>query len=237
MNPSNEVSCVDMLKDAWPLFRDNLAVLVGAAFVMIYLPMLVVGVPACLAGLAIGLGDAIKSHRAPSFLSMFPIIIVAAPAFAAFYNLFRVGWTKMLLDLTAGQSVKFGDLMSGKPWFVNFLLTVVGIGIASTIGACFFVGPGVWIICRTCFAPFLVITENLGPMEAIQRSNAMVTGYGWQILLYYVLMFVANTVLGFIPVVGGFIGFVVVAYFDLALCMMFKMRLGDKFMELEGPLR
>jgi hypothetical protein len=233
MTTSTDTSCIEILKEAWVPFKANLPTLLAASFVMIYLPMIVVGVPASIAGLAVGIGDAVKSRQAPSFLSMLPIIVIAAPAFAVLYNLFRVGWTKMLLDVTSGQRIKFSDLMSGKPWFVNFLITVVLISIASMIGTCFLVVPGVLVVCFTCFAPFLVITENLGPVEAIQRSQQMVMGYFWQVLLYYVLMFVANSVLGLIPFVGGFMSFAVVAYFDLALCMMYKMRSGDNFMELE----
>jgi hypothetical protein len=53
------------------------------------------------------------------------------------------------------------------------------------------------------------------------RSNELVTGYSWQILIYHCLYFLAGTVGGFIPVVGSI---AVMGYFDMTLAKIYVLR-------------
>lgn len=73
-------------------------------------------------------------------------------------------------------------------------------------------------------APFLLIDENLGPIEALVKSNELVTGQSWQIFIYFLAYGIINFVAGSIPLLGIVLSVAVMGYFDLALCRMYLQR-------------
>jgi uncharacterized membrane protein len=150
---------------------------------------------------------------------MLPIILISAPAFAALYNYLRAGWVRMLLKMANGESASFSEIFAGKPWFVSMLITKVIIGIGTAIGGVLFVIPGVYLAIRTAFAEFLVIDEDLPPIEALKKSHEMVTGHAWQLLIFYGILFVGNMITSAIPVIGTFLPMVMLGLFDIALAM------------------
>lgn len=214
-----DISCIDVLKETWPSFQDNLKVTLGIPAVLVTVPMAVVGIPAGIIALIAALSAAATK------LPMMPMLVVigvgTCVCFAVAYNAVRAGWTVAILALAANEEATFSDIKMGMPWFVNFLLVNLIIGVATTAGGFLFIVPGIFVAVRASFAPFLVIDEDLGPIEAIMKSNELVTGCSWQVLLYHVLYGLANFVGGFIPFVGAI---PVMGYFDLALGRMYLLR-------------
>lgn len=213
---------VAVLKETVTPFKDNVGVLLGACCLMLYVPLLLIGVPvmivAFLAAIILG-----KDNAVWAFI---PLTIIGMVLFAAGYNLFRVGWTRILLKVVDGQSAAISDMREAMPWFMNFFLCCALIGLATGLGTCFLIVPGIYIAVRTAFAPFLVIDEGLGPIEACIKSNDMVTGYAWQILLWGVILGVANMVASNIPLLSLALTPAVTAYFDLTLAKIYRARTG-----------
>lgn len=56
-----------------------------------------------------------------------------------------------------------------------FLFLIVGIG--------FFIIPGIFIGSRLCFFPFLIIFENVSPVQALKKSFSITEKYFWDIAL------------------------------------------------------
>jgi uncharacterized membrane protein len=220
---SRQTSSVDVIKGAWGPFTDNLGVTVGVPAVMVFIPLILVVIPTCAVAFFVAGGVAFLDKPGWSF-SLIPVVGTGVIAFALLYNALRASWTRMLLKISVGEPTKFGEMKDIGPYFVNFVLTNFCIGIATVIGAMFLFVPGVIIAIRTCLAPFLVIEEGLGPIEAMQRSNELVTGYSWDIFLYYVLYHVANIVCGFIPFIGAILPLATMGFFDLALANIYLMR-------------
>lgn len=224
---AEELAVVDSIKESWDPFKDNLALTFGIPLVMTLVPTIVVVLP--IGGLAfvIGLGSALADKSAASgaaMLMLLPLALVGAVLFAIVYGAIRVGWTKICLALVRGESASFGDLKAGLAWMMPFVITMLIVGVATAIGACLFVIPGIFIAVRTAFAPFLVIDQNLGPVDAIKKSNEMVTGISWQILLYLVLYGAANVVTGLVPIVSIVAPFAVMGIFDIALAKIYLSR-------------
>lgn len=216
---------LDLIKDSWLPFKDNWILTTGSAAVLCYVPLILVCIPCCIV--------VFLSMLVAGFINkglMMPVCFVEGVffvvLFAAAYNFVRAGWTKMLLRLAAGKSAKFSDLKSGMPWFINYLLTCFLLGIATAIGTCMLVVPGIIIAIRTSFAPFLVIDENLSPMEALLKSNELADGYSWQLLGYHCIMGICNLIFGLTP-----LNFVLapasMAFFDLVLARLYLYRKGQ----------
>ena len=222
---SRNVACFDILKETWPTFQSNLGVTLGIPVVLISVPFFLVIVPVSIIAFVVAMvAGMYASDKTIAVWSLLPVGLFGALAFAMVYNAIRVGWTKALLKLARGQETTFGDVKTGMPWYWNFLWVNMLIGIATVVGGFCFIVPGLFIAVRASFAPYLVIEENLGPIEAIKRSNELVTGCSWQILLYHLLYFVANAVAGFVPLVGMVLPVGVMGYFDLTLTKIYLIR-------------
>jgi hypothetical protein len=220
-----DVSCIDVLKATWPSFQSNLGVTLGIPTVLCGVPLFLVVVPVSIVAFLVAvLGGMYFSVRMAAVWALLPVGLFGALAFAMVYNAIRVGWTKALLKLARGEETTFGDVKTGMPWYWNFLWVNMLIGVATVVGGFFFVVPGLFVAVRAAFAPYLVIEENLGPIQAIVRSNELVTGCSWQILLYHLLYFLANAVAGFVPLVGMVLPVGVMGYFDLALTKIYMIR-------------
>lgn len=219
----DETPFIDLIKDSWEPFKQNWLVTSLAAGFLSYVPFLIIGIPAgILAFIAAAIAAMINKDLVMLFL--FPIGVMAGLAFGAAFNLVRAGWLRMLLKICHGEPAKFADLKSGMPWFINLFITMLIIGVATTIGSLFLVVPGIFIAVRTSLAPYLVVDEDLSPIEAIMKSNEMVAGYSWQILGYYCIMGFTNLVLGFIPVVQILLLVASTAFFDLVLTRIYLYR-------------
>lgn len=212
-----------MLKAAWAPFTDNLGVTLGGAAVLTLVPTIVIMIPTVLAcGIVIFLSGV--TDKLGKIWAVMPIVAIGMILFAVGYNAIRVGWTRMLLKLASGEQTSIGEIWKGKPWFLNFLLVNVIIGLGTAVGAAMFVVPGIIFAVYTAMAPFLVAETNMDPVQAIKESFRLVRGYELQLALFYLLLLGANTVVGFVPIIGMFLPIAVMALFDLALAMIYIMR-------------
>ncbi|MBX9569794.1 MAG: hypothetical protein K2X77_12930 [Candidatus Obscuribacterales bacterium] len=229
--PNDDVPFTDLFKQGAMIYKDNLFISIGGAALLSYVPALLVVLPACLIAFAVAGGTAMmtKGNQTAAFIAVLPVALISAVIFAAVYNVIRVGWTRITLKLNKGETATFGDFAESMPWFVNFLICCVIIGVATSLGALCLVVPGIFIAVRTAFAPYLVVERNMSAIEAIMKSNELVTGYSWQILGYLVALFVANSVAYNVPILQFVLGPAIMAYFDIVLARIYLMRTGELF--------
>ncbi len=218
---------IRFLQETVEPYTRNLLILLAVGAAMQLVPAIVIGLPFC----GVGFVLCLLTHEKMPFL-IFPLALVGGLAFAVGFNAFRCGWTKILLNIVEDREVSFSDLPAALPHLINFTLCCMLVSFATFLAGCFLIVPGVFVAVRTIMAPFLVVDEGLGPIEACMRSNELVSGYSWQILLYQVLLFVANWVagliVGWIPILGIVLGLVatvpVLAFFELALARIYRAR-------------
>ena len=225
----SEVAFMDLFKECIPPVQNNMLIAIGVPAILIYVPLIVVGVPAGIIAFLVAGGTALltrgsDAQTGAAMLAVMPIAVIAAIAFAVVYNVIRVGWTNVMLKMLRGQTATFGDLAESMPWFVNFLITMVIIGLGTALGTLLFIVPGILIAIRTSMAPFLVVDRNMTPVAALIRSNELVTGYSWQILGYFILYGIANAVATNIPIIQFVSGPAAMGYFDLVLARIYLMR-------------
>ena len=221
-----EIPFIDLIKESWPLFKSNLVVTIGVPAFLFIVPFVVVGIPVCAVAFLVGLVVAIVNKGLVG-IALFPIGLVGVILFAAAYNAVRAGWTNIMLRMLRAKHCTFMDIKSGMPWFLNFFLTMLIIGVGTTLLTLCLIVPGIIFVIRTSLAPFLVVDENLSPVEALLKSNELVTGYSWQILIYYALYGFVNLVAALIPVVGFVFSIASMGFFDLALARIYFYRIDE----------
>lgn len=211
---------VDLIRNTYPLFSSEWKLTVGGPALYFYLPALVVGIPVVIFALVIGV-IVLFVNKGLYWPAMFPIGLVGVILYALAVNWIRVSWTEIALRLLRGEKPLLAELLKSSPKFINFFLTLLIIGVATAIGGVCFIIPGVFIAVRTAFAPFLVVDENLGPMEALLKSNQLVSGYSWQVLGAFAVLFLVNMVAGLIPLAHLIVTPASAGYFDLVVGQMY----------------
>lgn len=224
----SETPFIDLVQEAWPFFQSNLPVTLGVPAFLIGVPLLVVVLPVCIVAVIAGVVAGFVLGKGSVLITTVVIgVIIGVPLFMAAFGAVRVGWTNIMLKLLRGEHCIFMDIKSGMPWFMNFVLTMFLIGIGTAIASIFFLVPGILFAVRTSFAPFLVVDKNLGPIEALLKSNELVTGYSWQIFGYLVLYGLANAVSGIIPIANFVLPVASMGFFDLVLARLYLYRCNE----------
>lgn len=222
---TTDVAFIDLVKETWEPFQDNWLVATVSAAILSYVPFIIVGVPACIIAFVVaGALAMMKFDQGAVMLALFPLGIISALAFAALFNGLRAGWTRMLLDQAHGKPIKISDIKSGMPWFMDFFLALLIIGVGTTILSFCLIVPGIFFAIRTSLTPFLIVDRNMGCIEALKKSNEMVTGYSWQICGYYFIYFFANLVIGFIPILHIVVLPAAMGFFDMVLARIYLYR-------------
>ncbi len=221
-----ETPFIDLIKNTWPFFQSNLIVTLGVPAFLMSVPFLLIAVPTCIVAFIVGIVVGMINKGLVG-IAMVPIGIIAVPLFAAAYNAVRAGWTNIMLKMMRGQPCTFMDIKTGMAWFMNFFLTMLIVGAGTAIGTLCLIVPGVFFAVRTSLAPFLVVDKNLGPIEALLKSNELVTGYSWQVFGYFALYGFANIVASLIPIANIILPVASMGFFDLVLARIYLYRIDE----------
>lgn len=127
----------------------------------------------------------------------------------AFIYLF-VSLMRLSLELRVSRSKtpKVNELVAdAQKHFFPFVGVVILSAIIVLAGLVALILPGLYLLVRIIFAPYLLIDRNLGPTEAIKASWRMTDGrFGaaaGPLLVIIAVSIIATILLGWIPVVGG----------------------------------
>jgi uncharacterized membrane protein len=121
---------------------------------------------------------------------------------------FPLGYGLALAYLRAarGESPQVEDLfVPYQRVFVSSMVANILVGMLVILGLFLLIIPGIIILVRLTFVPFVLLEGELGPLEAIHASWQRSAGYGWIILAVWllsipiVLLGLAMLVVGVIP--------------------------------------
>lgn len=220
-----DTSIKELILDTVHPVLGNLLLLLGASATMFWPPFIAVGIPCMVLALVFGL--AIKGFGAG--VLCFFLGIIALVLFGSAHLYMKVGWIRILLGIVDDEEVSFSMLFQSMPWFLNFALTALLVSVASTLGNFLLLVPGLFIATRAAFAIFLAIEEDLGPIQAVMRSNELVTGYSWQVFAVVGPLFAIDWICNLIPIVGPFVFLCVhpiaICFFDMAMARLYRHRM------------
>ncbi len=94
-----------------------------------------------------------------------------------FFTVIHFGSALIFLRGVRGDEVKFIHIFEGFHNYINVVLaSLLGFGLVA-ISFIFFVIPGIYVLSRLIFLPYLVMDEGLAPIEAIEASWRMTRGH------------------------------------------------------------
>jgi len=122
------------------------------------------------------------------------LAIVLAIALQLFQIFLGVGGLRISLLILDGRPVSIGDLFSGGPVFVPYLLATILFYLAASVGLALLVVPGIIVMVVFGYYPFFIIDQGLGPVDALKASAALTEGvrlklfgFGLVVILLYLL--------------------------------------------------
>jgi hypothetical protein len=115
----------------------------------------------------------------------------------------------------------------------RYFLTNLLAGLIIFVGFIFLIIPGIIFMVWYSFSQYIVINQDVGPIEALKQSKRLVSGYFWPVvgrLLGLTLFFIiVQIVLGLIPIVGPLVVAALAPYYVLAPYLLF-----DSLRKLKG---
>ena len=158
--------------------------LLAIAFV-IYLIAAIITALLALAGGTIGI-------LLGSFVSVVAAFVLQATLVKAVQDV-RDGRADLSISQTVNQALPFLAPVAGAS---------ILAGIAITIGLLLIIVPGLFLITIWAVIVPVIVIERSGALASFGRSRQLVRGHGWHVfgtlVLVYIIMLVANIVLGFI---------------------------------------
>jgi hypothetical protein len=94
-----------------------------------------------------------------------------------------------------------------KSKYFKIVLANLIVFALAVIGFILLIVPGIIVLCRLVFVPFLVMDKDLEPMQAVERSWQLTRGHGWKIFFMGVISFfiiIAGFVALFVGVIISF---------------------------------
>jgi uncharacterized membrane protein len=186
-----------LFKDAWNIFKDKWQFVIGLGVLLFIVQWIVGGV------------QTVFEDSALFLLVMVATMIV---------NLvIQMGFMKIYIKLADKKDAQISDLWSFTPSQVwNYLLGSLLYGIVVVLGLILLVIPGIYLMLKYMFTPYILVTKKVGPMKAMEMSAKMTDGQKFSIFGLAVAAVVIN-LLGALALGIGLIITIPVTYLSYAL--------------------
>ncbi|MFP4459621.1 MAG: hypothetical protein ACLFSQ_08555 [Candidatus Zixiibacteriota bacterium] len=177
---NGQIPIGDTISYSWNLVKAN----IGQLILIMFIALVIMFIPLILAGLTVQNSELLSTVFSFAFWGLQVIIIL--------------GFIRIGLKIHRSEDISIGDLFSVTDKLLSYLIAALLYSIIVGIGTLFFIIPGIYLGIRFGMFPILIVDENLGPIEAFQRSSEMTQG---NILNLFLLMIVLNliNVIGSIP--------------------------------------
>ena len=116
-----------------------------------------------------------------------------------------VGMIKISLTLADADNPKIGDLFSGGPVFVPYVLASIAFYLFTLAGFVLLIVPGIILSVMFQFYGYFIVDNNMGPVEALKASAALTKGIRWKLLGFGLVVLLLNIAGILLLVVGSFV--------------------------------
>ncbi|PCH68585.1 MAG: hypothetical protein COC06_09230 [Bacteroidales bacterium] len=132
---------------------------------------------------------------------------------------FNYGVDWMFLKASRKSEPQFEEILNGFKKFLFVILSHLLVIVIVGIGFLFLIIPGIYLICKLIFVPFLIMDKKVDPIQAVKLSFYLSKGYFWTILGMGILSFFV-LILGLICLVVGV--FVSLIWIHSAFAVLYK---------------
>jgi len=117
----------------------------------------------------------------PTLVAMF--FFLAGIIFWVVQLLISIGLIQVVLAHVDSRKSDVSDLFTGTKFLVNYFLSSLAFGLVTGVGILLLVIPGLILIVRLQFYPYLIVDKGVGPIEALKGSWNMTAGSFWNLVL------------------------------------------------------
>ncbi|MFA6270148.1 MAG: hypothetical protein WC657_02985 [Candidatus Paceibacterota bacterium] len=121
--------------------------------------------------------------RTPFLFGLFAVI---------FSVIIRIGYTKIFLRMSDGESPKFSEIFKEYKLFWRYLGTCILTLLTVIGGLILLILPGIFWAIRFSFASLILIDTNTTPMLAMKESYAITKGKFWKLVGFFIVLGLVN---------------------------------------------
>lgn len=140
-----------------------------------------------------------------NWLLFFPIVIFGLAYSFLFVPVIQYGEQYLFLKVMRNEEADLKLLFEGfRTKYLNIILANLIVVALVMIGFMMLIIPGIIILCRLAFVPYLVMDKNLEPMKAVEKSWELTRGHGWQVFgmgIISFFIFIAGLIFCFVGVI------------------------------------
>ncbi|WP_347840971.1 hypothetical protein [uncultured Draconibacterium sp.] len=133
---------------------------------------------------------------------MIPLALFGMAYAFLFMPIIKYGERKLFLNAMRDEEADLKVLFEGfKTQYLNIVLANLIVFALAAVGFVMLIVPGIIVVCRLVFVPFLVMDKNMEAMKAVEKSWQMTRGYGWTIFgmgIISFFVFIAGLILCFV---------------------------------------
>ena len=167
-------------------------------------------------------------ERAEAYEERYPFPVGLMIRFGSMiaFALVELAIINVALKMARGAEATFDHLISGISVFIKYLIGSILYYVVIVAGLFVLVLPGIYLAIKYGFYGYLILEEDLDPLEAFKTSARMTDGIKLELFFYYILLILIN-VLGLLCfVVGVFVSWPVT-----------RVALASVYMELREQVR
>jgi MFS family permease len=120
----------------------------------------------------------------------------------------KYGENYLFLKVMRDEEADLRLLFEGfKTKYLNIILANLIVFALAIIGFMMLIIPGIIVVCRLAFVPYLVMDKDLEPMKAVEKSWQMTRGHGWTIfgmMILSIFIFLGGLLVFFFGVIISF---------------------------------
>ncbi len=173
-----------------------------------FLPLLLAVIIAGLLNGPIGANWKADDGNWSNFVWFFPVALFSMAYGFLFIPVINYGERYLFLKAMRGEETDLRYLFEGfKTKYLKIILANLIVFALVVIGFVLLIVPGIIILCRLAFVPYLIMDKDLEPMQAVEKSWQMTRGHGWKVFWMGIISFFLLIAGVIVFIVGAIISF------------------------------
>ena len=116
------------------------------------------------------------------YIGGFSVVLLIINLLFQYY--LRVGIIKIILKVADGSDAQIGDLFSGGPVYVSYVLASILFLLSVFAGFVLLVVPGIILLFMFLYYGYFIVDKNMWPVEALKASAALTKGVRWKLFFH-----------------------------------------------------
>jgi uncharacterized membrane protein len=130
---------------------------------------------------------------------------------------YGIDW--LYLNAARSNDQQFENILAGFKKYLFVILSHLLVIAITGLGFIFLIIPGIYLLCKLVFVPFLIMDKKVDPIQAVKLSFYLSKGYFWTIFGMGILSFFI-LILGLICLVIGV--FISIVWIHAAFAVLYK---------------